>query len=140
MKFMIISFFTLAMTAELLSMQAPLEVLSQTRVRLSTEKTHKLLNELQKSYPALQQSKQDLLDKALLGLVYGWHEELKESGVQLAEVLIKAGANPHYCISFVEEVLELKNNKTCEVRGKQSLNALATGSLKNYLDQLPESH
>ncbi len=82
-----------------------------------------------------------LASKALWGLSAGWDNSFGKNGIECAQLLIKAGANPKEQLT-IEEVLQLKNQSgavywVCigENYETTSFNA-AHGDLKQFFESL----
>ena len=80
-----------------------------------------------------------VLTKALWGLAAAWDDSFGKDGIEVAKVLLQAGANPQAKVT-VEEVLPLKNQKesgfcyTSTGSYETTVLESAKGALKNYLN------
>jgi hypothetical protein len=81
-----------------------------------------------------------LVSKALWGLSAGWDNSFGNNGIECAQLLIKAGANPKEQLT-IEEVLQVKNeNGTVHSWIGESYETTpfdtAQGDLKNFFESL----
>lgn len=98
------------------------------------------------SVPPIQARKElfslrESLNKALLSVVMAWKPEQDNEICDLAQLLVKAGADLHYSIVTIECLSVGKNGnyKKIEMQTCASIQSEAKGRFKAYLDSLERS-